>query len=167
MGLKADSGRIRVTNADGDLRLDTDDGLFHVIGSTITGSQSYSSQSTGASRVNTTTTQTVGACHADCTHVIGAIRVTGSGFTGAAAYDRWTTYLGGTLIWALTGPNLFAPPPGGIYQHQITTVVAYRFYISGTDVVLEKRVVLEATRAASATIAAHALEWNLKTGLFT
>ncbi|WP_072389909.1 hypothetical protein [Hyphomicrobium sp. CS1GBMeth3] len=167
MGLEANSGRFRITNEDGDLRLDTDDGLFHRVGPLITGSRSYASQSSQPSRINQTTTSVVGTCHPDCTHVIGSVYFTGSSGANAIGYERWTTYLGGTLIWALTGPNLFAPPPGGIYRHYITTVVAYRFYIDGTDVVLEKRLVMEAMRAGSATIVAHQIAFNLKTGLFT
>lgn len=167
MGLTVSEGRILATDENGQVRLDTDDGLFHVVGAPITGSKSYLAQSTQSSRFNTTTTEIVGSCHAACTHLIGAVKFTGDTGVNAIGYDRWTTYLGGSLVWALTGPNLLPPPPGGIYRHFITIAAIYRFFISGTDVVLEKQLAMEAYGAATATLVAHQISWNLKAGLFT
>lgn len=168
MGVIANSGRIRITNADGDLRLDTDDGLFHIVGDAITGSRSYANQSTGASRRNDTITQVIGTCHPDCTHVIGAAKFTGTpGPIAPIGYDRWVTYLGGTLIWSLHGPALVSGLLGGVYRHNITQACTYRFYVESGNVMFEKRLVMEATRQATATLVAHGIQWNLKTGLFT
>lgn len=167
MGFRTSANRIRVTDGSGNTRLDTNDGLFHIVGSTISGSKSYTAQSTQTNRINSQTTEVIGSCNSACTHLIGAVKFTGDTGVNAIGYDRWTTYLGGTLVWALTGPNLLPPPPGGIYHHDISLACLYRFSISGTDVILHKHLVMEATRAASATLVAHQLQWHLKAGLFT
>lgn len=165
MSFFANSGRIVVTDADGLTKLDTDDGLFHVVGSPITGTQSIAGISlTNSNTINDTNTWNLGAVHPACTHLIGAVKFSGSE-GGAVGFDRWTTYMGGTLIWILSAPPKIS---AGGYGTRLSDYMAYRFYCSGGQAVLEqRRILLGAPTNNFAIYPAHSLQYRLKAGLFT
>lgn len=174
VGFRATADRIRATDRHGVTKFDTDQKLFHIVGAPIVGYRDYAAQWTSGGTINTITTEVVGSCHAACTHIIGAVKFTPSGSTGgnifmpgAVGPNMWSTYLGGTLVYMLDGPNITLGQLGGTYRHVVTSVCTYRFYKSGTSVVLEKHLAMEAYRAYYLEIAQHRLDFNLKAGLFT
>jgi hypothetical protein len=165
MSFYANSGRIRITDANGVEKLDTDDDLFHVIGSQISGSVSFPQigLSDGAT-LNDTTNYNLGSCHPACTHVIGAVRFAGTA-GGAIGFDRWTTYMGGTLIWVLNGePKLM----NGNYATNPKDYVAFHFVASGGQVTMvRRRIFLGGASSAVAGLRAFSISYRLKAGLFT
>lgn len=165
MSFVARAGRIRVTDASGVEKLDTDDGLFHIVGSTIAGSRSFDEvRLSDGNTINDTNTWNLGACHPACTHVIGAVRFVGSE-GGAVGFDRWTTYMGGTLLWIFSGPPKLA---GGSYRTNISDCISYRFFCEGGQAKLQqRRILLGAPRPNVAIYRAHEIQYRLKTGLFT
>lgn len=170
MSFYANAGRIRVTDANGVEKLDTDDGLFHVVGNPINGSRDIAavtaSNGTAVSARNRIDTQNIGMCHAACTHIIGAVRFSGAGQWGVG-FSRWTSYMGGDLVWACTAPGLTSGTQGQI-QGNITTWVSYRFFCAAGVVKLERRMFLpEPPGSVSLTIKAHTIEFKLKAGLFS
>jgi hypothetical protein len=166
MSFTATSGRIRVTDADGVEKLDTNDGLFHIVTTLSQGSVSIPEVATSTSYTNITQTYDLGACHSACTHVIGAVRFSGSG-TWGVAFNRWTTYMGGTLVWAMTAPGLTSATKGTIMTF-VHTYCGYRFYCSGGRVYMERRVLMPSNPPdVWLKILAHTVTHKLKAGLFT
>lgn len=165
MSFFASAGRIRVTDASGVEKLDTDDDLFHIVGSQITGSISFPQVGlSDGGTLNDTTNYNLGSCHEACTHVIGAVQFDGS-TGGAIGFDRWTTYMGGTLVWVLNGePKL----QNGQFATVIKDYVGYRFYATGGLVRMERRrIFLGGASSAVAGLRAHTINYRLKAGLFT
>ena len=165
-GFTATAGRMRVVTPDGVSRLDTNDAMFHIVNA-VQGSVSIPSVASTTSDRNITQTYNLGPCHGNCTHVIGAVRFSGSGNWGVA-FGRWTTYLGGTLVWAATSPRQFqADPPGTIYRF-IDTFNSYRFYAQGGQVRMERRVwICDTPAGVTIVILPHTITYKLKAGLFT
>jgi hypothetical protein len=170
MAFDADAGRILITNASGETRLDTNQDLFHTIGSSIVGTESIAARTrtaTGDLRVNETNDTLIGTCHADCTLVIGAVKMAATGSFGIG-YSRWTTYMGGELVWAMTAPALVGGGGMGVAPH---TVCTYRFFISSGDVYLRQRLVMPSMEflagGTTYTLVAHTIDYNLECGLFT
>jgi len=159
------AGRIRATDETGGLRLDTDDGLFHPVGPIIAGYVNIAQLLlNNGQTVNDELTWDLGSCHSACTHVIGAVRFSGS-VGGAIGFDRWTTYLGGDLIWILDSPPKLA---NGSYGTSPSDLLTYRFYVSGAHVWLkQRRIVLGGPTNNLAGYRAHTVQWKLKTGLFS
>lgn len=170
MSFEADAGRILITDALGSKRLDTDDGLFHIVNSGLNGTLNMAAvtitSSTSSGDRNRTDTYNLGSVHADCTHVIGAVRFSGSG-TWGIAFSRWTTYMGGTLVWAMTAPGLTAGTAGDITANPRLGVL-YRFYVDAGTLWMERRLMAPSPPGSvTITILAHDIEYRLKTGLFT
>lgn len=165
MSFFASAGRIRVTDASGVEKLDTDDDLFHVVGSQITGSISFPDVAlSDGNTLNDTTNYTLGSCNAACTHVIGAVQFNGT-TGGAVGFDRWTTYMGGTLVWVLNGEPKLA---NGQWATVIKDYVGYRFYASAGLVRMERRrIFLGGPLSNVAGLRAHTINYRLKAGLFT
>jgi len=165
MSFYASAGRILVRDAIGVKKLDTDDDLFHVVGSPINGSISFPQVAlSGGAKLNDTTSYNLGACHPACTHVIGAVQFSGS-TGGAVGFDRWTTYMGGTLIWVLNGEPKH---PNGNYATSPGDYVAFHFVASGGQVSLvRRRIFLGGADSAVAGLRAFSIAYRLKAGLFT
>jgi len=165
MSFVGSAGRIRVTDGSGVEKLDTNDGLFHVIGSPINGTESFPNValSEGA-KLNDTTNFTLGSCHAACTHVIGAVRFNGS-IGGAVGFDRWTTYMGGTLVWVL---NAFPKLANGNWGESPSDYVAFHFTASGGQVrMVRRRIFLGGPDDNIVGLRAFSISYRLKAGLFT
>lgn len=154
-----------MTDANNVEKLDTDDDLFHVVGAPINGTRSFPDVAlSDGNTLNDTTTFDLGACHAACTHVIGAVKFNGT-LGGAVGFDRWTTYMGGSLVWVLSGEPKLA---NGNYASVPKDYVGYRFYASGGVVRLERRrIFLGGPNNNVAGLRAHSIEYRLKAGLFT
>jgi hypothetical protein len=170
LSFDANAGRILITDGDGNTRLDTDDGLFHIVDDGITGTLNMAAvtitSSTSSANRNRTDTYNLGSVHADCTHVIGAVRFTGSG-TWGIAFSRWTTYMGGTLVWAMTAPGITSGTAGDIF-HTPRLGVLYRFYVDSGTLWMERRLMAPSpSGSVTIVILAHDIEYRLKTGLFT
>lgn len=166
MTFTASSGRIVATDANGDVKLDTDEGLFHVITSLPAVAKNIAVLNTSTAYTDLTTEYDIGACHSSCTHVVGAVRFSGSGAWGVA-FDRWTTYLGGTLVWAMTAPGLTSQTSGDIYAH-VHTYCGYRFFVRNGRVVMERRLVMPSNPPGVwLAIKAHTITCKLKAGRFT
>lgn len=165
MSFFANSGRIRVTDADGLTKLDTDDALFHVVGPTISGTHSIAAVNlTNGNTINDTRTWNLGAVHPSCTHIIGAVKFDGLKVE-AISFDHWTTYMGGTLIWMLSAPPKLANLN---YGTSPSDYVAYRFYCAGGQARLEeRRIMLGAPTGNIAVYNAYDIHYRLKPGLFT
>jgi len=161
----ATAGRIQVTDADGVKKLDTNDDLFHVVGNPINGSRSFPQIALNDGNLFTETTAfNIGTCHAACTHIIGAVKFNGSD-GGAVGFDRWTTYMGGTLIWVLSSPPKLR---NGNYGTSLGDFVGYWFTCSGGVVRLHKQTIfLAGPQDNIAFLRAHSIQWRLKAGLFT
>lgn len=165
MSLSARAGRIRVTDANGVEKLDTDDALFHIVGSAISGTRSIAQVALDqGNTINDTNTWSLGACHPACTHIIGAVRFVGSE-GGAVGFDRWTTYMGGTLVWILSAPPKLQ---NGNYGTNVSDYMAYRFYCQGGQAWLEqRRILLGGPNNNVAFYRAHDIQYRIKAGLFT
>ncbi|WBT40169.1 hypothetical protein [Hyphomicrobium sp. DMF-1] len=166
MTFTASAGRIIATDANGEVKLDTDEDLFHVVTTLPQKSVDIAIVNTSTAFTNLTTEYGIGACDPSCTHVIGAVRFSGSGAWGVA-FDRWTTYLGGTIIWAMTAPGLTSQTSGDIYGH-VHTFCGYRFFVRNGGVVMERRLVLPSNPpSVGLAIKAHTITCKLKAGRFT
>lgn len=170
MSFEADAGRILIKDDAGNVRLDTDDGLFHIVNTglddTLTMAAVTITSSTSSGARNRTDTYNLGSVHADCTHVIGAVRFSGSG-TWGVAFSRWTTYMGGSLVWAMTAPGVTAGTAGDIGGLP-TLGVLYRFYVDSATLWMERRLMAPGPPGSNTlTILAHDIDYRLKTGLFT
>lgn len=161
----AEAGRIQVTDADGVKKLDTNDDLFHVVGATISGTVNIDQVSlTDGQTRNDTNVFNLGSCHSACTHVIGAVRFSGSQ-GGAVGFDRWTTYMGGDLIWIFSAPPKFPAANWGTTPQDL---MSYRFYVQGSQVrMAQRRILLGGLETSNATFRAHSIQYRLKAGLFT
>jgi len=170
LSFEADAGRILIRDASGNIRLNTDDGLFHIVNSGISGTLNMAAvtinNSTSAANRNRTDPFNLGSVHPDCTHVIGAVRFGGSG-TWGVAFGRWTTYMGGTLVWAMTAPGTTSGTAGDILSNPYLGVL-YRFYVSAGALFMERRLMAPSLPGSvTLTILAHSIDYRLKTGLFT
>lgn len=165
MTFTATAGRILVTDADGVEKLDTNDALFHVVGSPINGSRSFPSVALSeGNNLNDSDIFTLGSCHAACTHVIGAVQFDGS-VGGAIGFDRWTTYMGGTLVWVL---GSFPKLQNGNFGENPSDYVAFHFTASGGLVRMHRRrIFLGGPNNNIAGIRAFSIAYRLKAGLFT
>lgn len=155
-----------LTSADGRKVLDTDEALFHVVGAMVTGSISFPELRVigGNPDVNTTETFTLGSCHPDCTDIIGAVLFNGSS-GGAVGFDRYTTYMGGDLIWLFASPPKLANANAG---EEPSDLISYRFECSGGVVRMIKRMIILAPPLNNTFfVRAHSLTYRLKAGLFT
>lgn len=171
MSFDANAGRIVITDGSGNVRLDTDDGLFHVVNSgfsgTLTISQVVINSATSSGNRNRTDTWSLGSCHPSCTHVIGAVRFSGSGSTWGIAFARWTTYMGGTLVWVMSDSGLTASTAGDVSAWPSQGIL-YRFYVDSGTLYAERRLMMPSPDGSvSITIFEHDIEYRLKTGLFT
>jgi len=165
MSFVATSGRIVVTDASGETKIDTNDGLFHVIGSQVSGTISFPQIGlSDGDTLNDTTNYNLGSCHEACTHVIGAVQFSGS-TGGAVGFDRWTTYMGGTLIWVLNGePKL----QNGNFAENPKDYVAFHFVASGGQIrMVRRRIFLGGASSAVAGLRAFSIAYRLKAGIFT
>lgn len=166
MSYKGEAGRIFVSRSDGQIALDTGDGsLFHTL-SEIAGSVSINAVGALSTFRNQTDTYALGPCHPACTHVIGDVYFSGSG-AWAIKYSRWVCYAGGDLLWALTAPGLTAGTAGRIYTDPHTGC-KYRFYCSGGQVWLERRLCMASVPSGvSYGFEAHTIYYDFDCGLFT
>lgn len=167
MSFTANSGRIRVTDANGVEKLDTDDDLFHVVGAGIAGTIDIPGiQVLNGNPQNSTTEYTLGSCNTACTHVIGAVRFFGEG-AWAIGFNRWTTYMGGHLVWLFSAGGITAGTVGTINDN-VKDICIYRFYVSGGLVRLERRLIFQDPPGSVFRILkAHSIQYKLKPGLFT
>lgn len=166
MSFEAHDGRILLTNAAGEVRLDTDLGLFHTTDVIPSATISVpAAQASSTPRLDVFTTN-LGPCSPSATHVIGSVFMGGSGSWGLP-FSRWTTYMGGDLVWAMTAPGTTSGTAGDI-RFFINMMTIYRFYASGGSVFMERRVRLpRVTGSVSAGILAHTLTHKLEAGLWT
>ncbi len=160
LGISAD--RIVLRNPDGTVRLDTDEKMLHLVGATISGSQSIPAVGgSGGSTPNISQTNDYTIAtgrNAACTHVVGAVKFTGSGSWGAA-FSRWTTYAGGSLMWGLDNPGAASAADGAM-------AMIFTFFMSGTDVIMRQEVRIDDAGVAYG-FNAFDIAWELDTGIWT
>lgn len=167
MSFHIEPGRILITDAGGTPRFDSDEPLFHTINE-INGTQAIAAYSnTGDTYKDITTSYLIGSCNAACTHLIGAVKFKLNSYAAGCAFDRWTTIMGGTTLWLLAGTdgqqgyaaaNSFIP----------RQIVYYSFRIDGTDVYLDRRIILgNMATGVTFTVLSHSIEYHLEAGLFT
>lgn len=72
------------------------------------------------------------------------------------------------MVWFMNAPGLFASVAGWQNESPHSTCL-YRFYISGGNIYLRRRLVLTAPPGddTSHTMIAHTLSWRLKAALFS
>lgn len=164
--LSAAAGRIVIKDTSGSTRLDTDDGLFHTINQ-LSGTVAVGSLSGGnGRRVNSTQSTLLGTVNSNCTHVIGALKFTLNNYAAGMAYDRWTTFLGGSAMWVLDGEPGFRDALGDNSRFGATQIVFYSFRITSGQVFLDRRAFIART-PFTYTVRSHSIDYKLKTGLFT
>lgn len=158
-------GKMQVIGTDGLKRFDTDDGLFHVI-NTFSGSINVPSLVfSDGTNYNLTTDWTIGACHAECTDVLGSIKFTLASYAAGMAYNRWHSMMGGCAVWLQDGHSLTGSSPdrnGRCYQH-----VMYYFVIESAVVKLRRRALNNKTSQGTYVVSSHTISYKLKAGLFT
>lgn len=160
---KVDVGRALIESA-GRTIFDTDDGLFHVIGAPITGSQPIATYNGGGGvNVNSTTSYPLGTCNAACTDVIGSIKFTLGSYVAGLPFDRWHTMMGGSVLWVMDGQNLSGNSSNG----NITVMVWYSLRVTSGTVYLDRRIYFSQNCKPSYQILSHTIEYKLKAGLFT
>lgn len=161
MSLHLKAGRLTIDQG-GRSVFDTEDKLFHNITTGINGSKSFSARSVsgGSNWVNVNTNHEIASCNPFCTHVVGSIRF--RIYSMLAPTDVWFAYEGGDVFAILDHTTGIKDAP---YTTAITGFTKYRFFISGSKVYLNERVIMHSN--ASKTFAAHVLDWKLKAGRFT
>jgi len=166
MAIDITAGRVLVTNAAGATRLDTNQDLFHILTTLpqLTINVPVLTASTATRRDETNVT-TIGSCHASADLVIGAVMFASTSLTNGIGFSRWTTYMGGDLVWAMTAPVLGA---GGGVSIVPTTACLYRFYATAGTVFMAQRLVMpKAPEGVTYQLTAHTLTLKLKCALFT
>jgi len=164
MTLSVGAGRIRATNASGQTRVDSDDGMLNIVG-TLSGSIAIPNVTVGNGvDYDMTDDYLLGPCHADCTDVIGSIKFTLGSQSAGMAYDRWHTMLGGAVVWVMDGHSVTSNP--GNYS-QVYQAVWYFFRIDAGNVYLRRRIFASRNTGGFYTILAHTISYKLKLGLFT
>jgi hypothetical protein len=169
VSFRANAGRILVDKA-GVTRFDSDEDLFHIVNA-VSGVLNVSSISGSLSAgVNRTDTINIGTCNPACTHVIGAVKISGSG-TWGAMFNRWATYAGGDFVYSLAYPNLIASSPGAVAV--MNYGLTYRFEAVGGIVRVVRRIILPRLQSTNghqtpeAKWGAHSLTYKLKCGVWT
>jgi hypothetical protein len=170
-------GSLTITGADGLRRFNSDDGLFHVVGSPINGSISTGNavivgDGAGANRSDV---YNLGSCQAGCTDIIGSVSFNGGsvvlsnagGLVGSTGVPNniWQCVMGGSAIVLYQdghGPNTASNPNLGLYQ-----MVYFYFQISGTTVQLVRRLWVSKASQGSMTINPVTVSYRLKAGLYT
>lgn len=174
MSFMARLGRILITNAAGQKRLDTDEDLFHIVTTLPEGVRNIPQINAPTSaQLNQNNDFLLGSCHPACTHVIGAVKFSASQQFGAA-FARWTTYMGGDLVWVMSAPTWSAGGAGDIGAAP-TFVCTYRFFASGGGIYMRQRLLLPKVPATTPgvpsnqlpRILAHSVTYRLKAGLWT
>lgn len=160
---KVSAGRAFIESA-GRTIFDTDDGLFHVIGSPIVGSQAIATYNGGGGvNIDATDSYTLGTCNAACTDVIGSIKFTLGSYVAGLPFDRWHTMMGGSVLWVMDGQNL----SGNSNNINITVMVWYSLRVTSGTVYLDRRIYFSQNCMPSYQILSHTIEYKLKAGLFT
>ena len=165
--LSVSAGQIVIKDTNGATRFDTDDGLFHITNQ-LSGSVGVANVTGGGGSGlrDLTSTVSLGVCHADCTHVIGALKFTLNNYAAGMAFDRWHTFLGGSALWVMDGEPGFGGAIGDNSGFGIRQMSFYTFRVTGGEVFLDLRLHI-ANTTFSYTIISHTIEFKIKTGLFT
>lgn len=172
-------GSLTITGADGKRRFNSDDGLFHAVGSPINGS--FAPDGGGAliigdgAGANRNDVYTIGTCVLGCTDIIGSVKFVGGqiNWTGAGGgvattgvpNNIWQCVMGGSAIVLYQdghGPLNAANPNLGLYQ-----MIYFYFQISGTAVQLVRRLWCSTAGQGSMTINPVTISYRLKAGLYT
>lgn len=156
-------GKITITGSDGLTRLDTDDALFHTI-TPVSGTLNVAAYSNpDSTNANVTTSYTLGTCDALCTDVIGAVYFTNTTAQGLPN-DRWTTFMGGTLLWMIDGHGTTGGSPDpNINMNQ---AVMYSLRVTSGTVYLDRRMMFSKEGQGIYTILAHDIQYKLKCGVW-
>lgn len=165
MSLSVAGGRIQISDVAANKRFDTDDGLFHII-STVSGSVAIAQFSNpDGTNLNSTTSYLLGTCHPDCTDVIGSVKFTLNNNDAGMAFDRWSTVMGGSILWVIDGHGLTgsSPDPNG----DINQMVFYSLRVEAGEVYLDRRRLFSEAGQGQYTVLSHTIEYKLKVGLFT
>lgn len=163
MTFKVQGGKLTITSPSGETRLDTDDGLFHVIGSPVNGSVAVVQLNLGNGiDVNSTTSYTLGSCDANCTDAIGSIKFTLNNYVAGLPFDRWHTMMGGSVLWVMDGQNT----SGNSNNLNITVMVWYSLRVSGGVVYLDRRAYSSQNCRPTYSILSHTIEYKLKCGVW-
>lgn len=165
MSLSISAGSMTITDG-GDLRFATDEGLFHTI-TKLSGNVAVATVTATSSIVDSTTRWDLGACHADCTHIIGAVKFTLNNYGSGMAFDRWHTIMGGSILWLLDGESGVAGSVGlnGTPPYQWCS---YDLIIDAAHVYLERRLILnKMPTGGTYSVLSHTIDYNLEVGLFT
>lgn len=168
MTFRIGEGRVFITSG-GLVKFDTNDLMLHggQSGLPIQGALSFGVLSSNSnSPVNIETAYNLGAVNGFHTTLFGAVKLTytGAGVGVGAAFDRWTTVMGGTIVYVMDGEPGFQAAAGdnaGPYQY-----LGYSFRISGGQAQCVQRCFLRAT-PATVNIGAHTLTFKLRSGNFT
>lgn len=164
-GIVASANRIRVTGADGSVRFDTAEGLFHVT-DTLSGTlniawPSVVPQDTAFTRVET---YGLGSCHSSATHVFGAFSTQGD----SVSPDGTWYPIGGTYVHRISG---YKSPT--LDRRAVLHWVAYSWRVSGGQLWLDEDVHFESyvSETGQSTLAGGMAVFNIvyraKVGLFT
>lgn len=168
------SGGRLIIEKDGITRLNTDDLLLHGVaaGFTLTGTLNIAaiaggnSNDGGPGERNLTTVTNLGAVPVGHTQLIGSVKFSLFSDSGAGqAFDRWTTIMGGTVVWVMDGEPGFAAAVGD-NGSAVTQFVAYSFQISAGQAQLVRRLYLDDT-PGQYTVISHRIDYKLRSGNWT
>ncbi len=173
MGISIDASRIVCTDGAGNVRLDTNEGLF-VATNYLTGTKTLSQHvarnlnNSDIVTIDFEQVHTLVACHASATTVRGAFKVTTSDNSGLAQFAGWYN-AGGSYVHIFQG--------GGTLNYNgnvaPTAIAVYSFFIESGQVKLRERVRAKAEYSNNTgfndnylTIVAPTFEYRLLCGLY-
>lgn len=167
MSIDLSGGRLLIEK-DGVTRLNSDDRFLHGVNTGLPISGTFTTgdiQGGNGTPQDVTVVRQLGTVsHPRHRQVIGVVKVTLANSEAGLAFDRWTTYMGGEIVYVMDGEPGFQNAAGdnsGCYQY-----VGYKFAIDNGAVNLYARVFLRNTPALY-TVINHTLNYKLRTGNWT
>jgi hypothetical protein len=173
MSFYASAGRIRATDAAGNVIFDTDERLFTVTDGPLTGTvatnggsdRSFAFSSTGTAQYHVTADTVISSVNAAATVVRGAFQSTVVGSNTGIANKGWFNASGSYVATMYaTGPAL-----GGLNNVTLNSFVTFTFMISGGNLILRERYrVCTPLPSSSPTVIvrSHSLQYHLFCGAF-
>lgn len=160
-----EDGRLRIEGPDGKARFDSDEDLFHVVTNNITGTLTIPPLTYEGGVHQSVTPYYLGACHPACTHAIGALKFTLFSAGAGMAYDRWTTIMGGSVVWLM---DSYGGLQDGRRSPACCQIVYYTLRVASGSIYLDRVASLgRMPNNTFYTVIGHSIHYRLKAGLFT
>lgn len=183
MTLRFEGGALVMRKADGTIKFNTNEGLFHGtnwfasqfgLPAYVARTSNVGGEQTFPNLVDTSTDAEIQVCDPGCTHVFGFMRATRSGGQVASHMNGVWKDASGTQVdgWSSLD-NRTNPTAGdaGTFRHYMGSMTLHTFYVSGARLRFKERIMMRASTAPSgSTVELHrpavTVEYQLLTGYF-